>query len=277
MNDQITTIFVFIDDVFKTMRGGNLEDIRRRMSDAEVATTAIAAALYFDANMERARACLWANGMMPKMLRKSRFCRRLHAIGGLLEALFARLGAALKTASPSTRYVLDSFPVAVCDNIRIKRCRLVHDEAFRGKIASKRRYFYGVRVHVIITEQGLPVEFALLPGRASELRALDALSLALPSGSELYADAAFTCYWMEDALRELDGIDLQVCYRRNSKRRQRPELEAFKKLMRRVIESTFSSLSTHFGHHIHAVSFRGFQLKLCLFILGFTLERALLK
>src|SRR5215210_3019625 len=197
MNDQITTIFVFVDDVFKAMRGESAEDIRRRMSDAEVTTTALAAALFFGGNLERARACLCANAMIPKMLTKSRFCRRLHALSGLLEALFVRLGMSLKAASPSTRYVLDSFPVALCDNIRIKRCRLVHDERFRGKIASKRRYFYGVRVHVIITEEGLPVEFAILPGRASELRAFDALSLALPSGSELYADAAFTCYWIE--------------------------------------------------------------------------------
>jgi Transposase DDE domain len=131
-----------------------------------------------------------------------------------------------------------------------------------------------VRVHVVITEEGLPVEFAILPGRVSELRAFDALSLALPSGAELYADAAFTCYWIEDTLRELDSIDRQVCYRRNSKRRAQPQIEAFKKLMRRIIESAFSSLSVHFGHHIHAVTFRGFQLKLCLLLLGFTLNKA---
>jgi hypothetical protein len=41
MNDQITTIFLFVDDVFKMMRGGCPEDIRQRMSDAQVATTAV--------------------------------------------------------------------------------------------------------------------------------------------------------------------------------------------------------------------------------------------
>src|SRR5215210_8551570 len=92
MNDTLTAIFVFVDDVLKKMRGDSAEDVRRRMSDAEVATTALAGALYFGGNLERARVCLHQNGMIPKMLGKSRFCRRLHALGGLLEMLFAHLG-----------------------------------------------------------------------------------------------------------------------------------------------------------------------------------------
>jgi hypothetical protein len=52
-------------------------------------------------------------------------------------------------------YAVDSLPVPVCDNIRIRRCRLYpleeeHDDddtpkqkkSFRGYIASKRRYFF---------------------------------------------------------------------------------------------------------------------------------------
>ena len=47
-----------------------------------------------------------------------------------------QLGVVLKEASPSTRYLLGSFPVAVCDNMRISRCRIVRDEEFRGYTAS---------------------------------------------------------------------------------------------------------------------------------------------
>ena len=62
----------------------------------------------------------------------------------------------------------DSLPVAVCDNIRIRRCRLYplkeYGEAFRGYIVSKRRYFYGLRVHLVVTGAGEPVEFSLARG-----------------------------------------------------------------------------------------------------------------
>ena len=67
--------------------------------------------------------------------------------------------------------MVDSLPVPVCDNIRISRCRLYQDEAYRGYIASKRRYFYGLRVHVLITAQGMPVEFTLTPGAVADLTA----------------------------------------------------------------------------------------------------------
>lgn len=138
MTDQLTAIFVFMDDVLTALRGPHRpEDCRRQNSDAEVLTTALAAALFFGGNQERARVCLHANGMVPQMLGKSRFCRRLHALAGVLESVFLRLGAALKAASPSTRYMLDRFPVALCDNMRIRRCKLVQHESFRGKLAKQ--------------------------------------------------------------------------------------------------------------------------------------------
>lgn len=44
-------------------------------------------------------------------------------------------------------------PAVVCDNYWICRSRLYpakkHGKAFRGYIACKRRFFYGLRVHLI--------------------------------------------------------------------------------------------------------------------------------
>ncbi len=98
------------------------------------------------------------------MLDKSAFNRRLHKLENVLESLFYYLSDLFKGLNLESEYVLDSFPVAVCDNIRISRSRLVKGEAFRGKIASKRRYFYGFRVQVIATIEGLPVQYLIHPG-----------------------------------------------------------------------------------------------------------------
>lgn len=118
------------------------------------------------------------------------------------------------------------------------------------------------------------MEFALLPGSAGDVRGLDVLPWELPAGAEASADAAFTSYEREDAARELDEVDLQVCYRKGISRRQHPHLEAFKALLRRRIETTFSEVTALFGHHIQAVTFAGFQLKVCLFLLAFTINKA---
>ncbi len=71
--------------------------------------------------------------------------------------------------APECAYAVDSLPVPVCDNIRIRRCRLYPlkepgANAFRGYVPSKRRYFYGLRVHLVGTGAGEPVEFALAAG-----------------------------------------------------------------------------------------------------------------
>lgn len=104
---------------------------------------------------------------MPKMLDKSRFNRRLHRLFLPLLDLFDYLGSILKQINPTTEYLLDSFPVSICDNIRISRVRLVRSQDYRGYIASKRRFFYGIRVQLLATSTGIPVEFAFLTGEAN--------------------------------------------------------------------------------------------------------------
>jgi hypothetical protein len=102
------------------------------------------------------------------------------------------------------------------------------------------------------------------------------LTLDLPPGSELYADAGYPCYWIEATLREIDGVDPQICYARTMVRRQRPEVAGYKKMIRHSIENTFSAIKGLFGHQIHASTYQGFRLKLSLFVLAFTLSKALL-
>jgi hypothetical protein len=57
-------------------------------------------------------------------------------------------------------------PLSLCDNIRIRRCKLLTGEEHRGYIASKKRFFYGLRVHLLITSTGVaqPVARDRAPG-----------------------------------------------------------------------------------------------------------------
>ena len=102
---------------------------------------------------------------MARQLDKSQFSRRLWRLSGLLHLVFHQLGDALKQLNIESRYAIDSFPVALCDNIRIQRYRLTDEfadkEQFRGLVASKRRFLYGVRAQVMVRIEGIPVEFAL--------------------------------------------------------------------------------------------------------------------
>ena len=273
MEDETIAIYSIIEDILKAI--GHYEDKRRDMSDAEVITTAIVSTMFFSGNYEKGRNFMAENGLVKNMLSKSRFCRRIHAVADLVYDIFHQLGMVLKEINISTEYLVDSFPVSVCHNIRIPRCRIVRSEEFRGYIASKRTYFFGVRVHVLTTSDGIPVEFAFLPGGASDVRGLDVLSFELPPGSDIYADSAYTDYSVEDALEEMDGIHLDPNRKKNSKRYDEPPMRYYKKLMRVRIETTFSQISASFPKWIHAVTLNGFLLKVAFFVFAFTMDRIL--
>lgn len=272
MCDHTLAIYCFIDDFLKASR--HREDSRIEVTDAEVLTIAVVAMLYFGGNFERSRLVLRELGLMKRLLSRSRFSRRVTRLTDLIHCLFHQLGAVLKDLHWESRYLLDSFPVSVCDNIRIARCRLVRDERYRGKICSKRRYFYGVKVQLLATSEGIPVEFAILPGACVDLQGLAELALDLPEGTQLFVDTAYNFYEWEDYLLEFENVKLQVPRKVNSKRAREPWLESHKSWMRKYIETTIGEVEKLFPKKIHATNLNGFLLKIALFLFAFQIEKA---
>lgn len=255
MYDRTLAIYCLVDDLLKAMQ--HREDQRCEVSDAEVVTTALCAMLWFGGNFERSRSFLHSSRMMPRMLSRSRLSRRLTRLADLVEIIFYQLGLTLKELNTESRYAMDLFPLAVCDNIRISRCRLTKERGYRGYIASKRCYFYGVRVQVMVTVEGIPVEFCILPGSLS--------------------DAAYTFYEWEDEFAEREQIRLLVGRKRNSKRRDAPATHDYKQWLRRPIETVFGEISKLFPKTIHATTLSGFILKISLFLLAYQVDKAFIQ
>ena len=270
-NDKIIGIYCFVDDLLKGV--GHQEDSRRKVSDSEIITTAIVSALYFGGHLDNARHMMKMTGMIPRMLDKSRFCRRFHQLEPLLCMLFFHIGQHIKDIAGATDYVIDSFPVAVCDNIRISRCKLLQGKKWRGKQCSMRRYFYGVKVQLLTTSSGIPVEFCFVPGSESDVQALKKLPMTVAPESKIYGDSAYTDYTIEDDIRNGDLIELMIQRKSNSKRPDEPWIRFLKLQMRKGIEATFSMLKGLFLRKIHAATFKGFILKILMFIIGFTFNK----
>jgi len=275
MLNEIIAVYSIVDDLLKAIEHD--EDVRRQMSDAEIITTAVCAAMFFDGNHSKACSYMKDHNFIPNMLEKSRFNRRLHGISMLMNDLFHQIGMILKESSDCTEYLLDSFRVPICDNIRIFNVKLIKSEEYRGYIASKKRYFYGVKVQLLTTKSGIPVEFVFMPGSASDVRALNALPLNLPPGSEIYTDSAYTDYTAEDDLFETSQITLKVMRKKNSKRQDEPWNQYIKQSTRHYIETVFSGITRFFPKSIHACTLEGFLLKLESFIFTFTRPHAFLK
>lgn len=265
MDTQIVVVYCLCDDVLKGLH--HYEDPQRKMSDAEIMTTAIVAALYFGGNHEKARVFLKAHGYIPKMLEKSRFNRRLHKISELFLTVFNLLGEVWKQLNEESVYVVDSFPISSCDNYRIMRSKRYQGEVWRGYQASKKRYFYGLKIHLMITAQGQPVEFFLTPGSWSDTRALKHFHFDLLEDSLITGDKAYNDYSYEDMLA-IAGIKLLPLRKKNSKRPLSPWIQYWIACYRKVIETTGSLIEQLLPKHIHAVTSRGFELKVAIFILA---------
>jgi hypothetical protein len=272
MLNEIITIYAITDDLLKAI--GHKEDSRRLMSDAEIMTTVLTSAMFFGGNQSLACQYMKEHKLIPNMLEKSRFNRRLHSLPMLINDLFHQIGMIIKETNGCTEYLLDSFPIPLCDNIRIFNVKLIESEEYRGYIASKKRYFYGVRVQLLTTKSGIPVEFVFMPGSASDIRGLYSLPLNLPSGSQIYADAAYTDYQAEDDLLINSEIAMQVMRKNNSNRPDTPYLKYIKQSIRHYIETVFSLITGFFPKSIHAVTYEGFLLKIQSFIFAFTLKQA---
>ena len=132
------------------------------------------------------------------------------------------VGGTWKQLNTESLYVIDSFPVAVCDNYRIPRAKLYQNKQYRGCLASKQRYFYGLNVHLLVTKDGQPVEGFLTPGSYSDVRMLKDFRFDVPEGSQVYADKAYNDYAMEDILLEASQIRLYPIRQKHSKRQLPP-------------------------------------------------------
>jgi transposase len=284
MDDTITTIYCLCDDFLKALGYRRRDDPQARLSTAEVMTIPLVASTFFGGNIDKSRRFLHEYGYMPQMISKSHLNRRLHAIEPTLwRVLFELLAQAFKERNdPDRAYAVDSLPVPVCDNIRIRRCRIYPLEeeegydapkrkSFRGYIASKRRYFYGLRVHLVVTGAGEPVEFSLAAGSEADITIFKELELDLPEGSIIHADKAYTDYDYEDLLEEV-GLHLKSQRKKRSKRPMAAWEEFLGKPIRQYIETVFSRLTSFFPKKIHAVTPRGFELKIVCFLLAFSIQ-----
>src|SRR6266581_535509 len=178
MDDKIIATFCLCDDLLKAIH--HQEDCQCQMNDAEIMTTALVASLFFRGNQESARAMLKQHGYIPHMVSKSRFSRRLHRIKELFIVFFDLLSHTWKALNTDAVYSIDSLPIAVCDNIHIRRSKIYSKEDFRGYQASKKRYFYGLKIHLMVTQDGQPVECVLTPGGFGDVDALKYYAYELP-------------------------------------------------------------------------------------------------
>lgn len=242
------------------------------MSNAQVITTVILSSKYFYGN--QASACSYLQSHYGfEFPNKSNFNRILHSLTDLISDLFFSLGLIFKELNIQSIYLIDSFPIPVCKNIRISGSKIIKGEEFRGYNASKREYFYGFKVHVITTGEGIPVEILITAGSIHDNTAYQSMDINLPKNSDLYADAAYINDEFKQLHTEFNQIRIKAATKKNTLIKNTWAEELENRYYRKTIENSFADITAKFPKKIHAVTAKGFLLKILCFIIMFCLDK----
>jgi len=266
LQEKIIAIYCIVDDLLKEK--GHFFDPRAKITDSELVTIAISSGLFFCGNWLTTYNSFYSFGLVKAKVDKSRISRRIVALEHILEELISVAGHLFTEIRADKEFILDSAPIAICDNVRIPRAKLLIGEDFRGYVASFKRYFYGLRLQLITTKEGIPVSYAITEAKLSDAEALHLMPMQLNAESRIYADAAYTDYAFEDKLKHEREIELMVQRKKNTKRKRPKQTEQQIKQHRKRIETVFSQLKGLMKRKIHAVKIETFMLKIKCFILA---------
>lgn len=275
---EYTEIFsYYVIDEFLKNCGYHIETktsasgIYPKLSDAEVIFIYFMSFSSYSGNYVKSMSALFNAGFVKNKLSKGQLSKRFYILHQYIYQLYCLFGEIAK--ANNTKFSLDTFPLAVCHNIRIKRCKLLKEERHRGYNSSKREYFYGFKVHLIAAADGTVTEFEFSPGAVEDLAGYNLLNFDLPAGAEINMDKAYNYYLQEDLLAESGNIKPNVIRKSNSKKADNTVAQNFiKQEERRHIETNISLIERLFSKKIHVTNIAGFYLKILGFILAYNME-----
>ena len=263
-----TALYVRVDDLLKSNPGRvpwrPRIGITPKISDAELVTLAVMQALL--GHVSEARWLRFSNKhlhhLFPYLPQQPGYNKRLRKLGATIGWLIRAIARDTSMWRDDV-WVADSTPVE-CGRSRetAKRSELAGWAEY-GYCASHSRYFWGLRLHLVCTLQGLPVGFALTGAKADERQTL----LEILSDPEVSAgrdhqtvigDKNYFGADFEATLAEA-GIDLLRPARKGEPERAGAR---FFKPLRQIIESindTFKGqldLERHGGHTPDGVAVR---------------------
>ena len=164
----LTALYTTVDDLYsehyahrKPQRPGR----RPELSDSEVLTLAVCAQWF--GTSERAfirHASEHWRSYFPRLLNQSSYNRRIRDMTGVLADLVGVVASEMR-AYAAPYQAIDTVPVPLMRRCRGKRQRLFGDEAAVGRGGSDRDWYYGCKLMVSVTPEGISTGFPARPGQ----------------------------------------------------------------------------------------------------------------
>lgn len=250
-DEMFLIVFCVIDELYNQLVPDSVRyrpgHDRIEFTDSEVITLSIMQeALSNDSELSFHRIVRKDHGhLFPKLLERSRYHRRRKALLGvelhLLRHLMTMLGRL------AAWLVLDSAPVETVAFVRSQSGKASIPEATYGYIPSKKRYFFGFRLHLLITNRGAVIDFVLSPADVGE-RAVAEHLLSFRAGARVLADNGYSGPWLANLFGRRGGR-LWFGQRASQPARSKAaaRLRRFQRGKRALIETVFSMLADQFS------------------------------
>lgn len=200
------------------------------------------------------------------LLERSRFNRRCRSLGPVLQRIRIML---TQRCQRSDIAIIDSFPVPLCQNIRNQRAKVFRDYANIGYNATKKMWFYGLKIHVVMEADGLILNYVVTKASVHDAREAPELITNCPCPLIL-ADVGYVGQQLKHYFRA-HGYELWTPYRANMRGADQHNSRQLKRLRRRI-ESCFACLNQDGAEHNLTRSLSGFQTRLELIIFVYNLH-----
>jgi hypothetical protein len=266
--EQLILVYCVADDGLKNEKnGGNWRKSNHnpKCTDAEIIAVAMMQSYFGCATLKRTFLLVKANEpkAFPHLPSYPQWLARWHRLsfqmGTILESI------PLNITDLDDIYLIDSFPIPMCQPIRHGRVNLLRDDgAYFGK--GTKGWFFGFKLHVLSTRSGQIVGSILLPTSYDDRAGARVLADLLEEGSLVIADLGYRGVKFQTQMYEEEGILFITRADIESS-----SLKITHSTIRQRVEGIFSSLWERFATRVYSRSWNGLWNTLKLKMLDYKL------
>jgi hypothetical protein len=248
----LTIIFVLVDDWYqsngKKSRNGK-PGCRPTFSDSEVMTLMLAGEYVPYPGELQFVGYIRANyhSLFPNLLSQSQFNRRARSLRKLIEQM-RRDWLRNFGMTEETHYLLDTKPIPVVGYKRSKKHSDFAGSAAYGYCSSRKFYYFGYKLVMITTMNGIPMAYDLVPANTDERKAAEAVLMTLQN-TTVIGDKGFIGAQWQAKIQEQTGNQLFTPKRENQKVQHPAGFELLLNAIRERIEGVFHEIQNT-GRHI---------------------------
>lgn len=208
--------------------------------------------------------------MIPSQSRFNRRRRNLREAFKLIQGIILQM----LDLAQDRQVLIDSLPVPVVQFHHAPQASLdwlIHQADF-GKVSSKKLTIFGYKLHLLVTLNGLIIDFHLAPASCHDLKVAEDI-LSNHSDLEVFGDKAFISVRIAEELREERRILLRTLPRANQKPTLPKAMRHLHNRVRQIIETVNAQLTEQFNlEKNHAHSFWGLSTRLLTKLTAHTLS-----